>query len=88
MRRLFCRVTLTNILILLLILTLLFNISLLLQILSTIEMRNKEEVSSTRNKDNILKDSRIEDETLHQDKLNNIPLLHRRGLLLFSLFSQ
>ena len=43
MRRVFCRVTLTNILILLLIFTLLFNLSILLQILSTLEVRNKEE---------------------------------------------
>lgn len=82
MRRLFCRVTLTNILILLLILTLLFNLSILLQILSTIEMRNKEELLTRESKHRVLKDSSIEVET-YQDKLTKIPFLHKRGLDLF-----
>ena len=79
MRRLFCRVTLTNVLILLLILTLLFNLSILLQILSTIEMRNQEHQSKSESRRMVLKNSRNDGESKQNKLLTNIQFLQRRG---------
>ena len=83
MRRIFCRVTLTNFLILLLILTLLFNLSILLQILSTLEVHSKEQLSTIENKPGSWKYS---PEIKIGTKLTKFPFLLKEGNLKFNLF--